>query len=120
MPETPLKPLYWVASSLKDLKAFPDDVREEIGFALYLAQRGEKHAKAKALKGFGGASTLEVVEDHDGDTFRAVYTVKFAGEIYVLHAFQKKSVKGAKTPQPDMDLIRKRLQAVEAQTKGKS
>lgn len=80
LPTTSLKPLFWVAGSLKDLKSFPLEVREEIGFALYLAQKGEKHAKAKALKGFGGASTLEVVEDHDGDTYRAVYTVKFAAK----------------------------------------
>jgi phage-related protein len=84
-----------------------------MGFALYLAQTGEKHLAAKPLKGFGGAGVLEVVEDHDGDTFRAVYTVKFASAVYVLHAFQKKSKSGIKTPQTDIDLIKQRLKLAE-------
>lgn len=84
-----------------------------MGFALYLAQTGEKHLAAKPLKGFGGAGVLEVVEDHDGDTFRAVYTVKFASAVYVLHAFQKKSKSGIKTPQTDIDLIKQRLKFAE-------
>jgi phage-related protein len=107
------KPVFWVASSKKDLKGFPLDVRRTMGFALFLAQTGEKHADAKPLKGFGGAGVLEVVEDHEGSTFRVVYTVKFAGAVYVLHAFQKKSKKGMKTPKAELDLIRKRLKTAE-------
>ncbi|HZL30738.1 MAG TPA: type II toxin-antitoxin system RelE/ParE family toxin [Pseudolabrys sp.] len=83
------------------------------GFAIRAAQRGSKHPDAKPLKGFGGASVLEVVEDFDGDTYRAVYTVKFAGRIYVLHVFQKKSKRGAKTPKSDLDLIKSRLKDAE-------
>ena len=85
----------------------------EIGYALYFAQLGDKHPAAKVLKGFGGAGVLEVVEDHDGDTYRAVYTVKFAGAVYVLHAFQKKSKTGIKTPKPVLDLIKERLKLAE-------
>ena len=84
-------------------------MRREIGFALYFAQMGDKHDSAKPLKGFGGAGVLEVVEDHAGDTYRAVYTVRLAGTVYVLHAFQKKSKKGIATPRHDLDLIRERL-----------
>lgn len=86
-----------------------------MGYALYLAQAGEKHADAKPLRGFGGASVLEVVEHHDGNTYRAVYTVRFAGAIYVLHAFQKKSRKGRQTPQQDIELIKNRLRQAEEQ-----
>ncbi len=92
------KPLLWLGSSRADLREFPDDVCHSMGFALWQAQRGRKHGDANVLKGFGGAGVLEVVEDHDGNTYRAVYTVKFAGAVYVLHAFQKKSKKGIKTP----------------------
>ncbi len=88
-----------------------------MGYALYQAQIGEKHGSAKPLKGFGGAGVLEVVTDHVGDTFRAVYTVKFATAIYVLHAFQKKSKAGIKTPTEDLDLIRRRLKAAESDYK---
>lgn len=84
------------------------------GYALYQAQLGAKHDSAKPLKGFGGAGVLEIVADHVGDTFRAVYTVKFATAIYVLHAFQKKSKIGIKTPPEDMELIQRRLKAAEA------
>ena len=107
------RPLFWVASSKKDLKGFPVEIRRTMGFALFQAQAGGKHVDAKPLKGFGGAGVLEVVEDHQGDTFRAVYTVKFAGAVYVLHAFQKKSKKGAATPKAELDLVRKRLKAAE-------
>lgn len=89
------------------------DVRQVVGFALYLAQKGEKHGAAKPLKGFGGAGVLEVVEDYDGDTFRAAYTVKFGSAVYVLHAFQKKSKTGIKTAQSDIDLIKQRLKLAE-------
>ena len=102
------KPVEWVGSSLDDLKEFPEDVRQTVGYALYLAQWGEKHPSAKPLKGFKGAGVLEVVEDFDGDTYRAVYTVKLAGVVYVLHAFQKKSKQGIKTPQADVNLIKQR------------
>lgn len=110
MPETkPPKPLLWLGASKRDLLAFPAEVQQVVGYGLYLAQCGEKHPDAKPLKGFGGASVLEMMDDHDGDTYRAVYTVKFAGVVYVLHAFQKKAKKGIATPKPDIALIRERL-----------
>jgi phage-related protein len=113
------KPVVWVGSTRKDLRALPQLVRDVFGFALYVAQTGGKHAAAKPLKGFAGAGVLEVVEDFDGDTFRAVYTVRFEGVVYVLHVFQKKSKTGVKTSKADMDLIEKRLKAAEAMHKGK-
>lgn len=103
------KPLRWVGSARDDLRAFPVPVRQVMGTALYLAQTGGKHPAAKPLKGIvKGAGVLEIVEDHDTDTFRTVYTVRFGGVIYVLHAFQKKSKRGAKTPLHEVDLIRAR------------
>ena len=96
----------------------PDDVIDDYGFALHLAQMGKKHDQAKPMKGFGGASVLEVVEDHMGDTYRAVYTVKIADKVYVLHCFQKKSTKGIETPKHEMDLIRERLRAAQTHAKG--
>ena len=96
----------------------PDDVIDVFGFALHLAQAGKKHDQAKPLKGFGGAGVLEVVEDHLGDTYRAVYTVKIAEAVYVLHCFQKKSKQGIETPRHDLDLIRERLKAAQAHAKG--
>lgn len=107
------KPLFWVGSSRRDLKSFPEEVRRTMGFALFQAQTGGKHVDVKPLKGFGGAGVLEVVEDHQGDTFRAVYTVKFAGAVYVLHSFQKKSKKGLATPKAELDLVRRRLRDAE-------
>jgi len=92
----------------------PEDVQDVFGYALYLAQAGQKHAQAKPLKGFGGAGALEIVEDWQGNTFRAVYTVRYAKAVYVLHRFQKKSSRGRETPQPDLDLIKLRLKAVTA------
>ena len=89
----------------------PDDVQSTFGYALYLAQTGGKHEHAKPLKGFGSAGVLEVVESEAGSTYRAVYTVKIAAVVYVLHCFQKKSTSGTATPKPDMDLIRDRLKA---------
>ncbi len=103
-------PVIWLGSTKKAVQSFPLPVRQAVGFALFQAQLGGKHTDAKPLKGFGGAGVLEVVERHDSDTYRAVYTVKFAGVIYVLHAFQKKSKKGIQTPKQDIDLIKKRLQ----------
>jgi phage-related protein len=93
---SPDKPLFWVGSSLKDVRDFPEEVKDEVGFALYQAQRGLTPLSAKVLRGFGGASVLEIVEDFRTDTYRAVYTVQFADVVYVLHAFQKKSKRGVK------------------------
>lgn len=109
----PLKPCLFVGPSRRELKTFPDEVQGSIGHALHQAQCGEEPDTAKALKGFGGRSILEIVEDHDGNTYRAVYTVRFAGLIYVLHAFQKKSKKGIATPKQTIDLITSRLRDAE-------
>ena len=102
------KPLHWVASSKKDYLAFPSGVQDDMGFALGLAQLGGKHPHAKLWKG-EGPGVYEIVEDHRGDTYRAVYTVRFADAVYVLHAFQKKSKAGIKTPMDDVNLISERL-----------
>jgi phage-related protein len=102
-----------MASSRKDLATFPDEVRGAVGVALFQAQCGEEPQAAKALKGFGGRGILEIVEDHAGDTCRAVYTVRFSDVIYVLHAFQKKAKKGIATPQNEIALIKARLKAAE-------
>jgi len=104
-----LKPLVWVRSSKEDLKTFPRTAQSHLGFALKVAQSGGKHPDAKPMKGFSGASVVEIVEDFDGNTYRAVYTVKFAEAIYVLHAFQKKSKSGIATPKHDLDLIEERF-----------
>ena len=111
------KPLEWIASSYKDLMALPVDVRRRFGYALPLAQMGDQDDAAKVLKGFVGAGVLEVVEDDVGGTYRAVYTVKFAEAVFVLHCFQKKSKRGIATPKGDMDIIRARLKVAEALTK---
>ena len=95
----------------------PEEVQEGIGYALFVAQVGEKHEDAKPLKGFGGAGVLEVVERHDGNTYRAVYTVKFEEAVYVLHYFQKKSRSGVATPKTDLDLIKARLARAEEEHK---
>ena len=108
-----LKPVRWVGSSQKDLRAFPKPVRLAVGNAIYAAQRGETDPAAKPLKGFGGRSALEIVTDRRGDTWRTVYTVRFAEAVYVLHAFQKKSKSGVATPKREMDLIRQRLAEAE-------
>jgi phage-related protein len=92
--EPSLKPVIWVGSSRKELRAFPELVQDHMGYALYVAQRGGRHRDAKTLTGFGGAGVVEVVKDFSGNTFRAVYTLQFAGAVYVLHAFQKKSKSG--------------------------
>lgn len=96
-------------SSLKDLRGFPEEVKDEIGFALYQAQRGLTPRSAKPLKGFTGASVLEIVDDFQTDTYRAVYTVQFADAVYVLHAFQKKSKRGVETPKVEIELVKARL-----------
>src|ERR1700693_4898527 len=104
------KPLFWVGSSKRDLRSFPEDVKDEIGVALSVAQFGGKHPSAKPWKG-EGAGILEVVENHRGNTYLAVYTVRFQDTVYVLHAFQKKSPSGIKTSKVDVDLIAQRLHA---------
>ena len=109
MTQISVKPVVWIGSSLNDLREFPEDVHDIMGYALYLAQTGGKHQSAKPLKGFGGAKVLEITDDCDGDTYRAVYTVKFGDTVYVLQAFQKKSKKGIATPQQDIKLIEERL-----------
>lgn len=106
------KPLDWVGSSKKDFLGFPEPVKDEMGNALGLAQFGGKHLSAKPWKG-QGAGVFEVVEDHAGDTYRAVYTVRFREVVYVLHAFQKKSPKGIRTAQIDVDLVERRLKAAQ-------
>lgn len=113
----PPKPCIFVGASRRELKALPDDVRGEFGHALNEAQRGAEPASAKALKGFGGRGVLELIEDFDGNTYRAVYTVRFAGVVYVLRAFQKKSKAGIATPKEEIELIKKRLRAAEADYK---
>jgi phage-related protein len=108
-----IKSLVWIGSSRRDLKSFPAEVKDVMGYALYQAQVGRKAPSAKPLAGFRGAGVLEIVEDHQTDTYRAVYTVKFSEWVYVLHAFQKKSKKGIATPKPDIDLIKRRLKVAE-------
>ena len=103
------KPVRWIGSSKKDLSDFPEDVRRRVGGALWDAQLGLKAPYVKPLKGFGDAGVLKIVDDFDGDTYRAVYTVRFARVVYVLHAFQKKSKRGIATPKAELDLIELRL-----------
>ena len=93
-----VKPLEWVASAKKDLMAMPSEVVDVFGFALHVAQHGGKHLQAKPLKGFGSAGVLEIVEDDDGSTYRAVYTVRFGNALYVLHCFQKNRIRALKRP----------------------
>jgi len=114
---TEVKPLYWIGSSKKDLKSLPEEVHDVFGYALYLAQVGKKHAEARPLQGFGSAGVLEIVEDWQGDTYRAVYTVRFAKAVFVLHVFKKKSTKGIETPKRDLDLVRERLKVAETKAK---
>ena len=106
------KPLHWVGSAKKDYLDFPPEVQSDMGYALGLAQLGGKHPKAKPWKG-EGPGILEVIEDFRGDTFRAVYAVRFAGVVYVLHAFQKKSKTGIKTPREDVRLVHDRLKTAQ-------
>lgn len=107
------KPIEWIGSTLKDMRAMPEDVRDVFGKALFMAQLGGKADTAKPLKGFTGAGVLEIVEDHDGDTYRAVYTVRFSDAVYVLHVFQKKSKKGIATPQEEINKVKARLKMAE-------
>lgn len=110
---TELKALGWIGSSKKDLLTMPEKVMGTFGYALHLAQTGKKHDQAKPLHGFGSAGVLEIVEDWRGNTYRAVYTVRFAAAIFVLHVFQKKSKRGIATPKQDLDLIKQRLKIAE-------
>lgn len=114
-----MKPIHWIGTSLRDLKIMPDMVQDTFGYALYLAQLGRKDRKAKVLAGFGSAGVVEVVESDVGGTYRAVYTVRFAKTVYVLHCFQKKSKSGVATPKTDINLIRERLKIAELHAKGK-
>jgi len=113
-----VRPRRWIGSAKKDLLAMPDEVQQNFGFALYQAQIGLFRPDAKPLKGFGSAGILEIVEDWRGDAYRAVYTVRFARVVYVLHCFQKKPKYGVETPKPEMDLIRARLKEAERLAKG--
>ena len=109
MSSPPLKPVHWMGSSRRDLRQAPGSVRDGVGYALEQVQRGKKPRNAKPLKCFSGAGVLEIVEDSDRDTWRAVYTVEVADAVYVLHVFQKKSKTGIATPKPEIDLVRRRL-----------
>ena len=109
----PIKTVVWIGSSRGAVQLFPAEVKDVIGFALYQAQLGRKSPTAKPLTGFGGAGVLEIVAHYHGNTYRAVYTVKFAEIVYVLHAFQKKAKKGIATPKTELDLVKKRLKIAE-------
>jgi len=111
------KELIWIGSSLEDLKSFPEAARKATGFALRAAQERFKAVSAKPLRGFGGASVLEIVENRDGDTYRAVYTVNFEEAVYVLHCFKKKSKSGIATPKQDLDLVKQRFRAAQQEHK---
>lgn len=108
-----MRGLIWVGSSLDDYKAFPDAVQDDMGYALYLAQEGDKPPQAKPLKGFRGAGVLEITEDDASGTYRAIYTVQLATAVYVLHAFQKKSHRGIATPQEHIERVKARLRLAE-------
>ncbi len=116
-PPAELKPLAWVGSAKRDLLVLPEEVIDAFGYALYVAQTGKKHEKAKVLHGFGSAGILEIVEDWRGNAYRAVYTVRFAAAVFVLHVFQKKAKRGIATPKQDMELIRERLKVAEQTAK---
>jgi phage-related protein len=104
-----LRPIIWGPRTLQELRSFPKKVKREFGRALQFAQAGDKHPTAKPLKGFGGGGILEIVEDYDRGSYRAVYTVRFKEAVYVLHVFQKKSKKGIETTRSDLNLIKERL-----------
>lgn len=111
--QSPPKPLAYIGTAEEDLRALPREVRRKVGYALYRAQTGGKAQNAKPLAGFGGAGVMEIVEDFSTNTYRAVYTVRFAGVVYVLHVFQKKSRHGIATPREDVALIKQRLHDAE-------
>ncbi len=113
-----MKPVHWIGSSLDDLREFPAQVQDDIGYALYRAQTGGKHPHAKPLKGFGSAGVLEIVEDHDGESYRAVYTVRLVDAVYVLHVFQKKARHGIATPKSEIELVHRRLKEAQQSIEG--
>ncbi len=115
--EHEIKSVVWIGSSLEDLKEFPSDVQDEMGYALHIAQIGDKHPKAKPLKGFSGV--MEIRSNYASDTYRAVYTTNIGDVIYVLHTFQKKSKRGLATPKKDIDLIKRRLKIAQDLAKGR-
>lgn len=108
----PLKPVIWIGSTLDDLRACPEQVQDVVGYALFLEQEGGQHPAAKRLKG-DLRGLIEVVEDHQSGTYRAVYTARLANAIYVLHVFQKKAMRGIATPKHELDLIQARLRWAE-------
>jgi phage-related protein len=108
-----LRPVAWIGSTLRDLRAMPQQVRRDIGQALYAAQQGMTDPAAKPLKGFGGARVMEIVERYRTDAYRAVYTARFENALYVLHVFQKKSKSGIATPKHEIELIRRRFAEAE-------
>ncbi|GAA0603393.1 type II toxin-antitoxin system RelE/ParE family toxin [Paenochrobactrum glaciei] len=108
-----MKDVFWMGATLEEVRDFPIEVRQEIGFSLHLAQEGRKAVNVTPLVGFGGASVLEVISNGDGGTYRAVYTIRFSDAVYVLHAFQKKSKRGIATPKKEINLIKERLKAAE-------
>lgn len=112
------KALVWIGSSYRDFCDLPDEVRAHMGYALYVAQMGGTHRDAKPLRGYGGAAVVEIVSNQRGDTFRAIYTVRFADAVYVLHAFQKKSKSGRETPKAEMDVVARRLREAEKRARG--
>jgi len=105
------KILYWEASSKRDFREFPVDVQKDMGVALFVVQLGDTPSSAKLWKGLG-SGVYELIEDHRGDTFRTIYTVRIGEAVHVLHAFQKKSKSGIATPKTDVALIEQRLKAV--------
>ncbi len=107
MEEIKLKDIIWVGSSLDDLRSFPEKIKDDVGYALHVAQQGEMPMSAKPLKGLSGV--IEIKGDYKSDTYRTVYAVKLGKNLYVLHAFKKKSKKGISTPKPDIELIKSRL-----------
>lgn len=113
------KPLVWIGSSYKDFCELAEEARSHMGYALYVAQMGGKHRDAKPLKGFKGSGVVEIVSDQRGDTFRTMYTVRFAGAVYVLHVFQKKSRSGNETPKMEMDMVERRFREAEKRARGK-
>ena len=115
--ENEIKPIVWVGSSHKDLKEFPSEVQDEVGYALYVAQIGDKHPKARPLKGL--SEVMEIRSDYVTDTYRAMYTTKIGDIIYVLHAFQKKSKRGVETPKKEIDRIKHRLKIAQELAKGR-
>ena len=109
-----LRPVVWVGPARRELRSLPEEVQQRMGYALYRVQTGERPRNAKPLKGFGGAGVVELIEYQEGSTYRAVYTVRFAEAVYVLHAFQKKATRGIATPKHTIELIRERLREAEA------